>query len=203
MYTLSVLSTAVDNVQAMQPANLSKSGQQSPRDSNENGTGTLPKCSDNEDTCLRMKFQKLVVSTTSCSTSICKKSVIKSEQEVTRLRVSSSNLKNKAVLRKSKLADTLKKFRTPSDLHTAIEDSRKVTTSEDPKVFGRKFSFSLESFSSLSIGEKNASEEKDDTISYYEKESFKSISVSNIVYKLDFFRTTFSTFPIFTPLPTF
>lgn len=129
---------------------------------------------------LRVKFQKLVVS--SLNSPNCHKSisnpVLRSEKEVFQLRKTCSKPQNKSILRKSKLGESFKKFRTPADLTTAIQDSKDVTTSENQKIFGRKFSFSLENFGSLSILERKDPEEAAESSSEFTTDSFKNFNGS-------------------------
>jgi len=128
-----------------------------------------------EDSFLSVKFQKLVVSLNNPKT--CqKKQELKSEKEVIQLKKSCKKSVNKAILRKSKLGESFCKFRTPADLTTAIQDSKAVvTTTENQKIFGRKFSISLENFGGLSLLEKKDAEESDDA-SNYSTDSFKSLN---------------------------
>merc|ERR1719205_405528 len=104
--------------------------------------------------------------------------VLKSEKEVFQLRKTCSKPQNKSILRKSKLGESFKKFRTPADLTTAIQDSKDVTTSENQKIFGRKFSFSLENFGSLSILEWKDTEEAAESSSEFTTDSFKNFNGS-------------------------
>jgi len=142
-----------------------------------------PKCPDQNseeaESFLRVKFQKLVVSATNTRT--CRKimcePVLKSEAEALKIRNPSRKSGSKTVLRKSKLGESFKKFRTPSHLNAAIQDSKEVTTSENQKIFGRKFSLSLENFGSLSLLEQNSSERTADS-SEFTTESFKKLNGS-------------------------
>jgi len=129
-----------------------------------------------EDSFLSVKFTKLVVSPHNPRT--CHKTChqeLKSEKEVIQLKKSCKKSGNKAVLRKSKLGESFRKFRNPADLSTAIRDSEAVTTTENNKIFGRKFSLSLENFGSLSLLEKKDAEESDDS-SHYSTDSFKNFN---------------------------
>ena len=156
-----------------------------------NLTETASKCLDpaqetengEDESFLRVKFQKLVVSSSksaNCHKNLCNP-VLKSEKEVFQLRKSCSKSQSKSILRKSKLGESFKKFRTPADLTTAIQDSKEVTTSENPKVFGRKFSISLENFGSLSILDRNDTEKAAESSSEFTTDSFKNFNVSFII----------------------
>jgi len=132
-----------------------------------------------EESFLRVKFKKLAVSSTNLRTSQKKacEPVLKSEVEAFQLSERSKNVAGKTVLRKSKLGDSFKKFRSPASLNTAVQDSKEVTTSENEKIFGRKFSQSLENFGNLSLLETN-SEEKIAESTEFTKESFTQFNGS-------------------------
>ena len=146
-----------------------------------------PKCLDQnqeridgkEDSFLSVKFQKLVVSSNNSQT--CPKhpcqQILKSEKEVFQLKKQCKKSGQKSILRKSKLGESFRKFRNPTELTTAIQDSKDVTTSENHNIFGRKFSLSLENFGSLSLLENKDNEETEEA-SKYSTESFKSFNVS-------------------------
>jgi len=142
-----------------------------------------PKCQpeqeEQEESFLRVKFKKLAVSSTNLRT--CQKTkcqpVLKSELEAFQLSEKSKNVVGKTVLRKSKLGDSFKKFRTPASLSAAIQDSKDVTTTENQKIFGRKFSLSLDNFGSLSLLDTN-SENKSVESAEFTKESFKQFNGS-------------------------
>merc|ERR1712013_485803 len=110
-----------------------------------------------------------------------------SELEAFQLSEKSKNVAGETVLRKSKLGDSFKKFRTPASLSVAIQDSKDVTTTENQKIFGRKFSLSLDNFGSLSLLDTN-SEKKSVESAEFTKESFKQFNVSFSRHKL--IRTT-------------
>jgi len=132
-----------------------------------------------EESFLRVKFKKLAVSSANLRTcqKIACEPVLKSEVEAFQLSERSRNVAGKTVLRKSKLGDSFKKFRSPASLTTAVQDSQKVTTSENQKIFGRKFSQSLENFGNLSLLETN-SEEKVAESTEFTKESFTQFNGS-------------------------
>lgn len=176
----------------MDPVSSSKSGPipQISDQKKQNLSEIVPKCLDpdlktnnekqhEEESFLRVKFQKLVVSSTILQTcpKISCKPVLKSEKEALQLRKSCRKSQNKSILRKSKLGDSFKKFRTPADLTAAIQDSKEVTTSENQKIFGRKFSLSLENFGNLSLLERNNTEETVDPLEFT-TESFKRLNGS-------------------------
>jgi len=132
-----------------------------------------------EESFLRVKFKKLAVSSANLRTcqKIACEPVLKSEVEAFQLSERSKNVAGKTVLRKGKLGDSFKKFRSPASLTTAVQDSQKVTTSENQKIFGRKFSQSLENFGNLSLLETN-SEEKIAESTEFTKESFTQFNGS-------------------------
>lgn len=134
---------------------------------------------DEEDSFLTVKFQKLVVNpnnSQTCPKHPCQK-VLKSEKEVFQLKKTCKKSQSKSILRKSKLGESFRKFRNPSELTTAIQDSKEVITSENQKIFGRKFSLSLENFGNLSLLEEKGTEEGKEA-SEYSTESFKSFNGS-------------------------
>jgi len=133
-----------------------------------------------EESFLRVKFQKLVVSSNNLRTSQKKtrEPVLKSEIQAIQLSEKSKNSAGKTILRKSKLGESFKKFRTPADLNSAIQDSKDVTTSENEKIFGRKFSLSLENFGNLSLLDNSNSEQSKDSTEFT-TESFKKLNVSS------------------------
>merc|ERR1711881_332759 len=132
-----------------------------------------------EESFLRVKFQKLVVSSNNLRTSQKKtrEPVLKSEIQAIQLSEKSKNAAGKTILRKSKLGESFKKFRTPANLNSAIQDSKDVTTSENEKIFGRKFSLSLENFGNLSLLDNSSSEQSKDSTEFT-TESFKKLNGS-------------------------
>ena len=89
------------------------------------------------------------------------KVLLKSEKDVLKLR---KKAKNKKIVQKSKLGESFQKFRD------GLEDIPAGDTK--PLVFGRKYSFSLENFNSLSLQE-DSSEDS----AKFSSESFKHINV--------------------------
>jgi len=129
---------------------------------------------DNENTSfLAVKFEKLIVSpNTSNSNSGVKKSlVLKSETEVLKLKKSN---KKKPLLRKSKLGESFTKFR---DNNLTSQCSTSDPKLRGENVFGRKFSFSLENFNSLTLQDNTQSKEEDLKVNF-SSESFKQINGS-------------------------
>jgi len=129
---------------------------------------------DNENTSfLAVKFEKLIVSpNTSHNNSGVKKSlVLKSETQVLKLKKSS---KKKPLLRKSKLGESFTKFR---DNNLTSQCSTSDPKLQGENVFGRKFSFSLENFNSLTLQDNTQSKDEDSTVNF-SSESFKQINGS-------------------------
>ena len=91
--------------------------------------------------------------------------VLKSEREVLKMK---KQTKKKPIVQKSKLGESFRKFR--ETFHDVCSSkSREVK----PLVFGRKYSFSLENFNSLSL-----QEESSELSNNFSSESFKHINVS-------------------------
>ena len=93
--------------------------------------------------------------------------VLKSEEKVLKIKKSG---KKKPLLRKSKLGESFSKFRDSSSSHCTVKEKN----SSEKSVFGRKYSFSLENFNSLSLQDNSSSSSED----LYSTESFKTINVS-------------------------
>ena len=89
------------------------------------------------------------------------KVLLKSEKDVLKLR---KKAKNKKIVQKSKLGESFQKFRD------GLEDIPAGDTK--PLVFGRKYSFSLENFNSLSL-----QEDSSENSAKFSSESFKHINV--------------------------
>jgi len=127
-----------------------------------------------ENSLLSVKFEKLSV-TSNNSTSTHKQTVfpeMKSEKEALKLRKSCKKSKSVFALKKSKLGESFKTFRSPKD-ETIMNQDYKDETSD---VFGRKFSLGLEDFESLSILETKEIESTDEA-SKYSAETFKNVNV--------------------------
>jgi len=120
---------------------------------------------------LAVKFEKLLIapasSVQSCKSTKNKPSVDLEEQCLHSIKKPrKGKRKNKALLKKSKLGESLKK----------IEEENLTKDSQDSlKVFGRKFSNSLGNFSSLSLSDENY-ENSDQTSDKFSGESFKTIN---------------------------
>ena len=92
-----------------------------------------------------------------------KSKVLKSETKVVKLK---KNSQRKPLLRKSKLGEIVSKHREN------ITSECSVSKNKNKKVFGRKFSLSLDNFNSLTLGER-----KEHSSEAYSTESFKKINV--------------------------
>ena len=92
-----------------------------------------------------------------------KSKVLKSEIKVVKLK---KNNQRKPLLRKSKLGEIVSKHREN------ITSECSVSENQNKKVFGRKFSLSLDNFNSLTLGER-----KEQSPENYSTESFKKINV--------------------------
>ena len=92
------------------------------------------------------------------------KVLLKSEKDVLKLR---KKTKNKKIVQKSKLGESFQKFRE------GLEDI--PSGDAKPLVFGRKYSFSLENFNSLSL-----QEDSSENSTKFSSESFKHINVRSI-----------------------
>jgi len=90
--------------------------------------------------------------------------VLKSEIKVVKLK---KNNQRKPLLRKSKLGEIVSKHREN------ITSECSVSENQNKKVFGRKFSLSLDNFNSLTLGER-----KEQSPENYSTESFKKINGS-------------------------
>lgn len=97
--------------------------------------------------------------------------VLKSEEKV--LKIKKCN-KKKPLLRKSKLGESFSKFRDSASSHNTVQEKN----SQKKSVFGRKFSFSLENFTSLSLQDKKINSSSSSS-ELYSTESFKTINVSS------------------------
>jgi len=93
------------------------------------------------------------------------KVLLKSEKDVLKLKKKS---KNKTIVQKSKLGESFRKFRENFE---EICSNRSRETK--PLVFGRKYSFSLENFNSLSL-----QEDSSENSTKFSSESFKHINGS-------------------------
>ena len=91
--------------------------------------------------------------------------VLKSETKVVKLK---KNSQRKPILRKSKLGEIVSKHRE----NITSECSVSKIQNKNKKVFGRKFSLSLDNFNSLTLGERKEHSSED-----YSTESFKKINV--------------------------
>merc|ERR1712048_1098064 len=91
--------------------------------------------------------------------------VLKSEREVLKMKKPS---KKKQIVQKSKLGESFRKFR-----ETFHEVCSSKSREAKPLVFGRKYSFSLENFNSLSL-----QEESSEPSNNFSSESFKHINGS-------------------------
>ena len=96
------------------------------------------------------------------------KVLLKSEKDVLKLKKKS---KNKTIVQKSKLGESFRKFRENFE---EICSNRSRETK--PLVFGRKYSFSLENFNSLSL-----QEDSSENSTKFSSESFKHINVSKSI----------------------
>jgi len=121
---------------------------------------------------LAVKFDKLIVSphTSTKGSGSKTPSSVKSEEKV--LKIKKSN-KKRPLLRKSKLGESFTKFRDSVSSHCSVKEKNP----SEKSVFGRKYSFSLENFNSLSLQDyaeagSSSSSEK------YSTESFKTINGS-------------------------
>lgn len=94
--------------------------------------------------------------------------LLKSEKDVLKLKKKS---KNKTIVQKSKLGESFRKFRENFE---EICSNRSRETK--PLVFGRKYSFSLENFNSLSL-----QEDSSENSTKFSSESFKHINVSKSI----------------------
>ena len=91
-----------------------------------------------------------------------KSKVLKSETKVVKLK---KNSQRKPLLRKSKLGEIVSKHRDNITNECSVSENKN-------KVFGRKFSLSLDNFNSLTLGER-----KEHSSEAYSTESFKKINV--------------------------
>ena len=98
--------------------------------------------------------------------------VLKSEQQV--MKAKKSNRK-KPLISKSKLGNSFSLLRENITDHCSVDDK-----TQQPEVFGRKFSFSLENFNSLSLQDQTE-ETVGQSLKVYDTESFKHINVSSRV----------------------
>ena len=98
--------------------------------------------------------------------------VLKSEQQV--MKAKRSN-KKKPLISKSKLGNSFSLLRENITDQCSVDDK-----TQQPEVFGRKFSFSLENFNSLSLQDKTE-ETVGQSSKVYDTESFKHINVSALV----------------------
>ena len=105
--------------------------------------------------------------------------VLKSETEVLKLKKSN---KKKPLLRKSKLGESFTKFR---DNNLTSQCSTSDPKLRGENVFGRKFSFSLENFNSLTLQDNTQSKEEDLKVNF-SSESFKQINVSKQQVRIGF-----------------
>merc|ERR1711879_271245 len=112
------------------------------------------------------KFEKLLV-TPQLHSGISTKAkvVLKSEREVLKMKKQS---KKKEIVQKSKLGESFRKFR-----ETFPDVCSSKSREAKPLVFGRKYSFSLENFNSLSL-----QEESSEVSNNFSSESFKHINGS-------------------------
>ena len=97
--------------------------------------------------------------------------VLKSEREVLKMKKQS---KKKEIVQKSKLGESFRKFR-----ETFPDVCSSKSREAKPLVFGRKYSFSLENFNSLSL-----QEESSEVSNNFSSESFKHINVSAWIHNL-------------------
>ena len=104
--------------------------------------------------------------------------MLKSETEVLKLKKSN---RKKPLLRKSKLGESFTKFR---DNNLTSQCSTSDPKLRGENVFGRKFSFSLENFNSLTLQDNTQSKEEDLKVNF-SSESFKQINVSKQQVGLD------------------
>jgi len=95
--------------------------------------------------------------------------VCRSEQKVLKLKKSS---KKKPLLRKSKLGDSFTKFRDTISSHCSVKDDQ-----SEKSVFGRKYSFSLENFTSLSLQDDKETNNGSSSSQPFSTENFKNINV--------------------------
>merc|ERR1711941_37943 len=93
------------------------------------------------------------------------KVVLKSEREVLKMK---KTTKKKQIVQKSKLGESFRKFR-----ETFPDVCSSKSREAKPLVFGRKYSFSLENFNSLSL-----QEESSEVSNNFSSESFKHINGS-------------------------
>lgn len=122
---------------------------------------------------LAVKFEKLLVSPNTSSKGSGSRRipmVLKSEEKV--LKIKKCN-KKKPLLRKSKLGESFSKFRDSASSHNTVQEKN----SQKKSVFGRKFSFSLENFTSLSLQDKKINSSSSSS-ELYSTESFKTINGS-------------------------
>ena len=138
---------------------------------------------------LSVRFEKLLVSQTNpqiYSGKIClcfllvnnvftllgvstkSKVVLKSERDVLKMK---KQTKKKQIVQKSKLGESFRKFR-----ETFPDVCSSKSREAKPLVFGRKYSFSLENFNSLSL-----QEESSEPSHKFSSESFKHINVSSLL----------------------
>ena len=97
--------------------------------------------------------------------------VPKSEKDVLKMKKQS---KKKQIVQKSKLGESFRKFR--ETFHDVCSSKSREAK---PLVFGRKYSFSLENFNSLSL-----QEESSESSNNFSSESFKHINVSSWIHNL-------------------
>ena len=103
--------------------------------------------------------------------------VLKSERDVLKMKKQS---KKKEIVQKSKLGESFRKFREtfPDVCSSKSREAKQL-------VFGRKYSFSLENFNSLSL-----QEESSEVSNNFSAESFKHINVSPYMIYLEWSNQT-------------
>merc|ERR1711963_362780 len=149
---------------AIMAATASKSDSSTPPSECHEKNKDDPNKNSEDESFLSVKFEKLIVSPSSCQTQSGlsqSKVLLKSEKDVLKLR---KKAKNKKIVQKSKLGESFQKFRD------GLEDIPAGDTK--PLVFGRKYSFSLENFNSLSL-----QEDSSENSAKFSSESFKHINV--------------------------
>jgi len=116
---------------------------------------------------LAIKFEKLLVSqnTSKSKPGREKSKVLKSETKVVKLKKTNQR---KPLLRKSKLGEIVSKHGESLTSECSVSQFQ----NKNNKVFGRKFSLSLDNFNSLSLGDRKEESSED-----YSTESFKKINV--------------------------
>lgn len=121
---------------------------------------------------LAVKFDKLIVSPNTSFKGSGSKStpLVKSEEKV--LKIKKDN-KKRPLIRKSKLGESFAKFRDSVSSRCTVKEKNP----SEKSVFGRKYSFSLENFNSLSLQD-NAEAGSSSSSEKYSTESFKTINGS-------------------------